>query len=740
MAIAFLRASVVSRGRGSSSVASAAYITGDRMRDERTGRLCNYTRRRERVIDHGVMLPQGAPQAWSTASGLMNAIEAADTAKDSATARKYVLALPRELNLDSQRDLVMAYIRDALNDHGYGAVWAIHTDAEHNNPHAHVLVPNRPITKSGRWGAKNKSAYRLDENGDRIPIIDPVTGQQKLGARNAKQWQREKQPHYLEQRSTLPVLKTQWADHVNQALDRAGRAERIDARSYEDQGLDRLPTIHEGTAAREIEARGGMSERMEINRAVRERNAAVDQARADRRLLEAMTNAERRIDAVYRDTDRRAPAGENSGRLLGDFRAAISDAGRDGDNERSESGAGISALSALRAAINDARRNRADKQLRVRADVSAFSNLRATINDAEGKQVDRQFNEGDRVSKCLTDVSALENLRAAISDARRDQDDSRSAITKSKSARRKREAARNRLSEKRTGEAARNETSWTTSIPTRNGRKTDAAADISAKGKAKRTVGAAAKVGTEASAGRKNESTDIAAAASSETERVEQRGAQASGFWESSGTRESAIGAVASLRHVDATSANYEAQVERGNARFFDDDGLIVWEHERLERPFVTDTNILARMGAAAAGEYPLQVAPVFEHGKLRICVVEADEDLTNGSRSDADVEVRRDIIRDAVSALRGAWRAAKGASSYLIERVKIFAKRLFGKVNDDNPPKLSDVLRIQLDISSERYRVKMREEERKAKLADALQQQKTQKEQNPHRSTGWER
>ena len=64
--------------------------------------------------------------------------------------------------------------------------------------------------------------------------------------------------------------RSAWADCCNARLS---EQERIDHRSYERQGIDQIPTIHEGYAARKIAAAGGTSERIEINNEIRERNS-----------------------------------------------------------------------------------------------------------------------------------------------------------------------------------------------------------------------------------------------------------------------------------------------------------------------------------------------------------------------------------------------------------------------------------------------------------------------------------
>jgi hypothetical protein len=76
-------------------------------------------------------------------------------------------------------------------DKGMCADWAIHdseNDKGERNLHFHLLLTMRPLTEKGEWGAKTKKIYCLDDNGERIPLIDKKAGQQKVDSRNRKQW------------------------------------------------------------------------------------------------------------------------------------------------------------------------------------------------------------------------------------------------------------------------------------------------------------------------------------------------------------------------------------------------------------------------------------------------------------------------------------------------------------------------------------------------------------------------
>lgn len=273
MAIYHLSVSNVSRAAGSSSVAACSYITARPMRDDFWGRSYDGFGRRERVLLTRTMLPAGAPADWADPEKLFNAIEAAEAAGDARTAKRIVVALPVELDARGRQLAVEALVRRELTARGYAATWAIHEDGDGRNPHAHILVPNRPIdAKTGRFARhKQRSEYVRDEHGERVPLIDPATGVQKTDKRGRRQWRRRSvRLNPLDGRDTLKAMRADWADIVNAMLPDG--VERIDHRSHEARGLEDEPTIHEGPAAREIERRGGTSERCQANRDIRARN------------------------------------------------------------------------------------------------------------------------------------------------------------------------------------------------------------------------------------------------------------------------------------------------------------------------------------------------------------------------------------------------------------------------------------------------------------------------------------
>ena len=277
MAIYHCSVSNVSRAKGSSSCATLAYISGEKVRDERTGELYSYNRQ-ERVVSVGTILPESAPAEYADSKVLFNAIEKHETIDNARTAKKIQVALPKELGLDEQKNIVENYIRHNITKEGYCATYAIHDGGKTGNYHAHILVANRPLNAKGEWGCKRKMAYALDEAGERIPLLDK-DGQQKTDSHGRKQWKRinvEQNP--LDTKEFLKQLRQEWAVEVNKHLE---PSQQIDSRSNADRGIDDKPTIHEGYAARAIEAQGGISERCQVNREIRAENLHRQELRAE---------------------------------------------------------------------------------------------------------------------------------------------------------------------------------------------------------------------------------------------------------------------------------------------------------------------------------------------------------------------------------------------------------------------------------------------------------------------------
>lgn len=297
MAIYHLSVSNISRAKGSTSCATLAYISGEKIHDSRIGKTYSYSRC-ERVLVVGTILPASAPLEYTNAETLWNAVENYETADNARTAKKIQVALPRELELSEQKTVIEEYIRQNLAQEGYCATYAIHDGGTRGNPHAHILVSNRTIDRKGNWGVKRKMAYALDERGNRIPLLNE-DGTQRTDGNGRRQWKRVTvKQNKLDSKDFLLRLRKAWADVVNLYLS---PSEQIDHRSNVARGIEDIPTIHEGYAARAIEKRGGIAERCEINREIRRENA--DRRQAQVEIAERQANIER-LQKEEREDDR----------------------------------------------------------------------------------------------------------------------------------------------------------------------------------------------------------------------------------------------------------------------------------------------------------------------------------------------------------------------------------------------------------------------------------------------------
>src|SRR5437870_8435220 len=115
MAIYHLHVKVIGRKSGSSAVASAAYRSGSRLRDERLDRAQDFSAKRG-VVHSEVMLPENAPEAWSDRERLWNDVEAFEVRKDAQLARELEFAIPREMTRALWIELAVDFAQAGFGD------------------------------------------------------------------------------------------------------------------------------------------------------------------------------------------------------------------------------------------------------------------------------------------------------------------------------------------------------------------------------------------------------------------------------------------------------------------------------------------------------------------------------------------------------------------------------------------------------------------------------------------------
>ena len=273
MAIYHMQAKVVSRGSGRSAVAASAYMSCSRMYNDYDGIQHDYTKKHG-LIYQEVMIPPMAPSEWNDREQLWNAVEETEKTKDSRLAREFVVALPVELDKDSNISLLQDFIKKNFVDMGMCADFAIH-DTDGHNPHAHILLTVRPLNENGTWQYKTEKEYLCIKDGEEkgYERIDKHPKSSRYGRQNpiSEQWNSDEQ---------LCIWRANWADAVNKMLARNQINATIDHRSFADQGITEQPTIHEGYIAQNMEKNGIIADRCEINRQIRADNKMLRELKA----------------------------------------------------------------------------------------------------------------------------------------------------------------------------------------------------------------------------------------------------------------------------------------------------------------------------------------------------------------------------------------------------------------------------------------------------------------------------
>ena len=252
---------IIARGKvkGNSAVGAAAYQSGDKIYSEYEHEWKSGDHL-ERIIHKEILLPPNAPEKYRDRATLWNAVDASETKATAQTARRIIMALPKELTQEQNIELIRNYCQTSFVDRGMIADFAVHDDEE-GNPHAHVLLTMRSLNEQGKWNPKTRTEFVLDENGERIQTAN---GKYKRRCVSWDGWN---------DRGNCEIWRHEWEVMQNAALEKAGRTERVDMRSFERQGIELAPTVHLGPAAFALEKKGIHTELGDHNRAVKIINA-----------------------------------------------------------------------------------------------------------------------------------------------------------------------------------------------------------------------------------------------------------------------------------------------------------------------------------------------------------------------------------------------------------------------------------------------------------------------------------
>ncbi len=239
MAIFHMSFSNISAGKGRSAIASAAYRSGKKLFDQKEGRSYFYAR--SVMPESFILTPKNAPEWASDRERLWNEVERKDRRANSRYAKEFNVALPVELSEDEQKELLTKYVQENFVDEGMVADVAIHRDHP-DNPHAHVMLTNRPFNPDGTWGLKSKRENILDENGNKT-----YTGNSRF-PRSRKVWLVD-----WDKKEKINQWRHNWAVSVNQVLEQKNIPDRISEKSFIEQGIDDTPMQHEGINSKRYE-------------------------------------------------------------------------------------------------------------------------------------------------------------------------------------------------------------------------------------------------------------------------------------------------------------------------------------------------------------------------------------------------------------------------------------------------------------------------------------------------------
>lgn len=268
---------------GHSAVEQSSYISRTTMYCEYDGQTY-YPKYSEDLVHCEVLLPENAPESYNDPSVLWNSVELIEKSKDAQLARTFRVELPNEWSYDLAKEVMKDYCERNFVSEGMCVQYAIH-DSENKqgqrNLHCHIMLTLRSIDEQGKWMPKQQKVYLKDENGERIPLIDPLTGERKLDKQKRKQWKcQTNQTNDWSSKENAQKWRKDLADTINAVNEKMGMTEKFwEYRSFKEQGLDIIPQIHLGEKASAMERAGIRTIRGDINRDIISRNAVIDTAR-----------------------------------------------------------------------------------------------------------------------------------------------------------------------------------------------------------------------------------------------------------------------------------------------------------------------------------------------------------------------------------------------------------------------------------------------------------------------------
>ena len=117
--------SMISRGKNKSAVASAAYISCEKIKNEWDGEVHDYHNKKG-LLHSQIYLPENIPKELQDRSFLWNSVELNEKASNAQLARNFIIALPKELSFKENKKLITDFIQENFVSKGMIADLAIH--------------------------------------------------------------------------------------------------------------------------------------------------------------------------------------------------------------------------------------------------------------------------------------------------------------------------------------------------------------------------------------------------------------------------------------------------------------------------------------------------------------------------------------------------------------------------------------------------------------------------------------
>lgn len=259
-----LSISMISRGKSKSAVASAAYISCEKLTNEWDGVTHDYHNKKG-LLHAEIFLPENVPKEFQDRSFLWNSVELNEKASNAQLARNFIIALPKELSVEENKNLITDFIQENFVSKGMIVDLAIHDESDEGNKniHAHIMTTLRPINEKGQWQPKSKKEYILDKNGEKIKL---KSGNYKTRKVELTDWN---------DKGNAEKWRENFAALCNQYLEKNNLEKRVDHRSFERQGIEEIPTIHLGASASALERKGIETDKGNINREIKKHNSLV---------------------------------------------------------------------------------------------------------------------------------------------------------------------------------------------------------------------------------------------------------------------------------------------------------------------------------------------------------------------------------------------------------------------------------------------------------------------------------